>query len=147
MSLLALLMGAVIITGTNLVQYWNQPLDIDIVEQVSTQTIHHSGFSDEDQRQLMVQKAYELGWMDFVLMIECESWFNPKARGDSGRAYWLCQMNSRWHDVSELYMNSWEEQIRVCYNKWSTHTRFYWPDRIINWMKCKEYVRNRFIFK
>jgi hypothetical protein len=35
MSFLALIMWAVI-TGSTVIQYWNQPLDIDLVEQVST---------------------------------------------------------------------------------------------------------------
>ena len=145
MRLLALLMGWII--SWWLMVYWNQPLDTWLVEQAPIEHIQHTGYSSDDQRQLMVQKAYELGWMDFVLMIECESWFNPRANGDSGRAYGLCQMNSRWHNISELYKNSWEEQVKVCYEKWSTWTRFYWPNRKINGQACKDYVRNRFIFK
>lgn len=144
MSLLALLMGAVLITGTNLVQYWNQPLDIDIVEQVS---IQHKGYSLDNERQLMVQRAYELGGMDFVLMIECESWFNPRARWDSGRAYGLCQLNDRWHKVTDGYKNSWEVQIDTCYQKRKGWTKFYWPTRKINGQLCKDYVRKRFIVK
>lgn len=56
--------------------------------------------------------------MDFVAMIECESAFNPSAIGDKGRAYGLCQLNNRWHKVSEEYKNSWEIQIDTCYQKW-----------------------------
>ena len=127
------------------------PLDYDFdyspVEQVSTQTIQHLWYASWDTRQLMVQRAYELGWIDFVTMIECESWFNPNARGDSGRAYGLCQINNRRHNVSEEYKNSWEVQIDTCYQKWESWTRFYGPTRKINGQLCKDYVLDRFIIK
>lgn len=142
MSLLALIMWAVI-TGSTVIEYGKQPLDEWLVGQVS---IQHKWYSLDNERQLMVQKAYELGWLDFVLMIECESWFNPKARWDSWRAYGLCQLNNRWHKVSEEYKNSWEVQIDTCYQKWIGWTKFYWPNRKINGQICKDYVRNRFIF-
>ena len=128
-----------------------KPLDYDFnyspVEQVSTQTIQHLWYASWDTRQLMVQRAYELGWIDFVTMIECESWFNPNARGDSGRAYGLCQINNRWHNVSEEYKNSWEVQIDTCYQKWKSWTKFHGPNRRISGQLCKDYVKNRFIFK
>lgn len=146
MSLLALIMWA-IITGSTVVEYGKQPLDYGMAEQLSTQTIRHTGFASWDNRQLMIQRAYDLWGLDFVTMIECESWFNPKAKGDSGKSYGLCQMNSRWHKIPKEYYDSWEYQINYCYQKRKGWTRYYWPDRIINWMKCKDYVRNRFIIK
>ena len=121
--------------------------DFDYTPEVEEQRITHTGYSPDDDRQLMVQKAYELGWLDFVLMLECESWFNPNARWDSWRAYGLCQLNNRWHKVSDEYKNSWEVQIDTCYQKWSTHTRFYGPNRRINGQLCKDYVLDRFIIK
>jgi hypothetical protein len=144
MSLLALIMWWIL--SWWLIQYWNQPLDYGLVEQVSTQTIQHRWYASWDTRQLMVQRAYELGWLPFVIMIECESWFNPNAVWDSGRAYGLCQMNNRWHKVSDEYKNSWEVQIDTCYQKWKGWTKFYGPQRIIKWQKCYNYVSNRFIF-
>ena len=143
MSLLALIMWAVI-TGSTVIEYGKQPLDYDRVEQVS---IQHKWYSLDNERQLMVQKAYDLWWLPFVIMIECESWFNPQARWDSWRAYGLCQMNNRWHKVSEEYKNSWEIQIDTCYQKWKSWTKFYWPNRIIKWVKCKDYVLDRFVIK
>lgn len=140
-----------ILWGVILVSFVTQPLDYGFeynqVEQVSTQTIHHTGFASWDNRQLMIQKAYDLWGLDFVTMIECESWFNPKAKGDSGKSYGLCQMNSRWHKIPQEYYDSWEYQIDYCYQKWSTHTVFYWPDRRIKWVKCKDYVKKRFTFE
>jgi hypothetical protein len=114
---------------------------------VSTQHIYHSGFSSGDQRQAMIQKAYDLWWMDFVTMIECESWFNPKAKWDSGKSYGLCQINSRWHKIPKEYYDSWEHQIDYCYQKWKGWTKFYGPNRRINGQLCRDYVKNRFIIK
>ena len=124
------------------------PLDYDFnynqVEQV--QQIQHIWFSAEDEKQKMVQRAYELWGLDFVIMIECENGaWNPTARWDSGKAVWLCQMNTRWHKLPQEYYNSWEYQLKYCYKKWSTGTKYYWPDRRIKWVKCKDYVKNRFI--
>ena len=145
MSLLSLIMWWFL--SWWLMVYWNQPLDTDLVNKLPTPTIQHVWFSSDDQRQLMVQRAYELWWMDFVIMIECESWFNPKAIGDSWRAYGLCQMNNRWHKVSEEYKNSWEVQIDTCYQKWKSWTKFRWPTRRISGQLCKDYVLDRFIVK
>lgn len=127
--------------------YWNQPLDMSLVAQESTPVIQHLWYSLDNERQAMVQKAYDLWWLDFVLMIECESWFNPKARWDSGRAYGLCQLNNRWHNVSDEYKNSWEIQIDTCYQKRRGWTKFYWPTRKIKGQLCKDYVLDRFIIK
>ena len=146
MSLLALILGAVL-SGSTVIEYGKQPLDMPYVAQVSTSSIQHLWYSLDDTRQLMVQRAYDLWWMDFVIMIECESWFNPNARWDSGRAYWLCQMNSRWHNVSDEYKNSWEVQIDTCYQKWKGWTKFRWPTRRINGQLCKDYVLDRFVVK
>ena len=146
MSLLALILGAVL-SGSTVIEYGKQPLDEGLVEQVSIQHIQHLWYSSDNERQLMVQKAYDLWWMDFVTMIECESWFNPNARWDSGRAYGLCQLNNRRHKVSDEYKNSWEIQIDTCYQKWKGWTKFYWPNRRINGQLCKDYVLDRFVVK
>ena len=134
-----------IMLGSFITKPLDYGFDYNQVEQVSTQTIHHTGFSSGDQRQLMIQKAYDLWGLDFVTMLECESGFNPLAIGDSWRSYGLCQMNTRWHTVTEEYKNSWEVQIETCYQKRKSWTKFYWPNRKINWVACKDHVRNRFI--
>jgi hypothetical protein len=126
-----------------------QPLDYDFsyspVEESTTEQIEHVWFSSDDYRQAIVQRAYELGWMDFVIMIECESWFNPKARGDSWKSVWLCQMNTRWHKLPQEYYDSWEYQIDYCYHKREGWTKFYWPNRKIKGQSCSNYVKSRFI--
>ena len=84
MSLLALLMGAVI-TGTNVVQYGNQPLDIDIVEQVSTEEIE--------------QPLYEwwASWYDYSLNIN-----------------WVDKVWSKDHDTCALRIYERYKNYRVC---------------------------------
>ena len=143
MSLLALLMWCVVTWSTIVECAW-KPLDYGLDTKPQ---IQHTWYDPNDPRQLMTQKAYDLWWMDFVTMIECESWFNPNARWDSWRAFWLCQMNNRRHEVSDLYKNSWEEQLRVCYEKWKGWTKFRWPTRKINGQLCKDYVLDRFVIK
>ena len=82
-------------------------------------------------------------------MLECENWNRDvHARGDGGDAYGLCQMNKRYHkDIPVGYYEwVWQVQLEYCYQKRSTHTVFYWPTRIIKWMKCKDYVKDRFTY-
>ena len=136
-----------VLLGTTVAKPLDYGFDYSPVEQVSTQTIHHSGFSSEDQRQAIIQYAYDLGGLDFVLMMECENGnWNINTVGDRGHAFWLCQMNNRYHNIPSEYFTDWKFQVDYCYQKWSTWTPFYWPDRKVHWMKCKDYVRNRFIF-
>ena len=111
--------------------------------------ITHDWFSLDDIRQKYVQYAYKLWGFDFVKMIECENWnWNVHARGDSWDAYWLCQMNKRFHkDIPQAYYDwVWQVQIEYCYQKWSKWTVYYWPNRIIKGVKCSKYVENRFTF-
>ncbi len=148
MSLLALLMGAVIITGTNLVQYWNQPLDLDIVGQVSTPTIQHVWFSSEDPRQAIVQYSYELWWIDFVTMIECENWTWDKNRVSKTHDHWICQLNYRYNKdfINSEWFKDVYTQLEYCYEKRKINPKlWYWPNRKINGQICKEYVLDRFI--
>lgn len=144
MDFLALILGAVM-SGGVVVEYGKQPLDIDLVEQVSTVHIHHRWFSSDSPRQLMIQKSYDLWGLEFVTMLECESGFNPNAVWDSGRSYGLCQMNTRWHDLPAEYYSDWEYQVEYCYRKWSTWTKFYWPNRMVNGRRCKDAVIDRFV--
>ena len=60
-------------SGGTVVEYGKQPLDQGLTELVSTEQITHTGFSSEDQRQAIIQKAYNMGGLEFVLMLECEN--------------------------------------------------------------------------
>lgn len=135
-----------VLLGLTVTKPLDYGFDYSPVEQVSTQTIHHSGFSSGDQRQAIIQYAYDLGGLDFVTMIECENGNRSlEARWDRGHAWGLCQMNDRYHKIPSEYFGDWKFQVDYCYKKWSTWTPFYWPDRRIKGMKCRDYVRDRFI--
>ena len=112
----------------------------------NTVPIVHKWFGADDLRQKMVQYAYKLGWIDFVTMMECENWQRKlDAVWDGWKAYGLCQINTRYHSLPDGYLDTWQIQVEYCYQKRSTHTVFYWPNRRIKWQKCKDYVLDRFI--
>ena len=147
MSLLALLMGWFL--SWWLMVYGNQPLDTNLVEQVSTYSIKHLGYSSDDNRQAIVQRAYDLWGLDFVIMIECESWFNPNAVSKT-HDYWICQLNYRYNKnfIDSDEFKDVNKQLDYCYSKRKINPKlWYWPDRKINWVKCSEYVLDRFVIK
>lgn len=110
--------------------------------------IVHKWFKSDDDRQKMVQYAYKLGGIDFVTMIECENWQRKlDARWDGWKAYWLCQINTRYHSLPEWYLDTWQVQVEYCYQKWSSGTKFYWPTRKIKGQTCSNYVLDRFILE
>lgn len=149
MSFLALLMWAVM-SGSTVVEYGKQPLDTELVGQVSTAQIEHVWFSSDDTRQLMVQRAYELGWIDFVAMIECENGNRDINAVSSTHDYWLCQLNYKYNKefIKSDEFQDWDKQLEYCYNKWVANPKlWYWPSRIIKWKKCKDYVLDRFLVK
>ena len=137
-----------VLLGLTVTKPLDYGFDYSPVEQVSTQTIHHSGFSSWDQRQAIIQYAYDLGGLDFVTMIECENGNrNPEAVSKT-HDYWICQLNYKYN---KNFINSDEfkdvyKQLDYCYNKYKYNPNLrYWPNRKIKWMKCKDYVRDRFI--
>lgn len=111
-------------------------------------SIWHSGFLSGDYRQEIVQEAYQLGGMDFVSLIECENGNrDPKATWDYGRSRGLCQLNTRWHkEPLSPSWNDWRNQISVCFERWKSGTKFYWPSRLIWGKRCWEVVKERFYF-
>ena len=146
MSLLALIMGGII--SWWVIQYWNQPLDIDRVEQHTTQQIQHVWFASDDYRQAIVQKAYELWWLPFVIMIECENGTWDQNRISRTNDHWICQLNYRYNKefINSDLFNDVNKQLEYCYEKWKINPNlWYWPSRKINGVKCKDYVKNRFI--
>ena len=106
----------------------------------------HVWFSSDDYKQTLVQYAYKLWGMDFVYMIECENGnWDINAVWDSWHAFWLCQMNDRYHkNFPEDYKTNWIIQVEYCYEKWKWWTKFYWPSRWVKWQRCYNYVKNRF---
>lgn len=123
--------------------------DYSQVEQVSTQYIQHRWFASGDQRQAIIQKAYEIWWIDFVLMIECENGNRDQYAISKTRDYWICQLNYRYN--KEFINSEWykdvNKQLEYCYEKWKINPKlWYWPTRKINNQLCKDYVKDRFIF-
>lgn len=112
--------------------------------------ITHKGYKSWDLAQQIVQYAYEYtSWdMDFIYMLECEWAMNPKNVWDNGNAYWICQMNKKFHNIPEQYYNDWKFQVEYCYEKYKGWTKFYWPSRKTkhtNYMRCSDYVKDRFL--
>jgi hypothetical protein len=110
--------------------------------------IIHKWYESGDYRQEYVQYAYKLGWLDFVLLLECENGLRDlNAIGDKWHAHWLCQMNDLYHNIPKEYFNSRQYQIEYCYEKYKWWTKFYGPSRIIRWQRCSSYVLDRFIIQ
>lgn len=90
-------------------------------------TVLHSGFLPSDPRQEMVAEAYNLWGLDFISMIECENGSrDPTARGDWGKAYGLCQLNTRRHkEPLAPERKDWRNQISICYHKGKLYLWWY----------------------
>lgn len=115
-------------------------------EKIATTKITHKWFSVDDEKQKMVQYAYDLWGLDFVKLIECENWnWNIKAVWDSGKAFGLCQINTNYHKLPEWFKEDRKIQVEYCYEKYKWWTKFYWPSRIVKGQRCSKYVENRFI--
>ena len=108
--------------------------------------LRHNWYTETDYRQDIVNYAYELGWMDLVTLIDCESGTNPKANWDGWHARWLCQISDFYHKIPQQYFDDWRFQVEYCAEKRKWGTKFYWPQRIIKWQQCSKYVLSRFTF-
>ena len=110
-------------------------------------TVLHSGFLPSDPRQEIVAEAYRLWGIDFLVLLDCENGSrDPTARGDWGKAYGLCQLNTRRHkEPLEEERNNRTYQLSVCYQKRKWGTKFYGPQRKIRGKNCSEVAKKRFI--
>lgn len=111
-------------------------------------TVLHSGFLPSDPRQEIVAEAYRLWGLEFLTVLECENGSrDPTARGDWGKAYGLCQLNTRRHkEPSTPERKDWRNQLSVCYQKRRAGTKFYGPQRLIWGKRCWEVAKKRFYF-
>ena len=107
----------------------------------------HSGFLPSDPGQEIVAEAYNLWGLDFISMIECENGSrDPTARGDGGKSYGLCQLNTRRHkEPLAPEREDWRNQLSICYSKWKSGTKFYWPQRKIRGESCSDVAKKRFM--
>ena len=111
--------------------------------------ITHKGFPADSNVQNIVRYAYQLGWYDFVAVLECENGsYRLDSVGDSGHAFWICQVNDRYHkDIPSDYTTNWVVAVEYCYRLRKNGTKFYWPSRLIKGQRCSNYVKSRFIFE
>lgn len=143
MSLLAAILGCFMSGGV--LECPNPPLDYGMV---STTRIIHTGYSPDDPRQQIVQKAYDLGWLDFVTMIECENGRWDKDRVSATHDHWICQLNYRYNKkfINSEWFKDVYTQLEYCYEKRKINPKlWHWPNRKIKGQLCKDYVKDRFI--
>jgi hypothetical protein len=139
-----------VLSGSTVIEYGHQPLDMPYVAQVSTPTIQHLWFDSGDDRQAIIQKAYKIWWLDFVVMIECENGSRDMYAVSKTNDYWICQLNYRYNSdfINSDKFNDVNKQLEYCYEKWKINPKlWYWPDRKIKWVKCSKYVLNRFLIR
>lgn len=121
--------------------------EVEEVEEVEedTRIITHLWYDRYDIIQDYVEYAYILWWIDFVKVIECENWRWDMYRWSNTNDYWLCQVNIPSHNVPEWFYDDAYIQLDYCYELWKWWTPFYWPNRIIKWQRCSDYVDDRFL--
>jgi len=92
--------------------------------------IYKNSRSREDPRQALVQEAYDIWWMDHIILLECENtWWDYKMAGDWWHAIWLCQANDRRHKLPSQFYIDPHFQVQYCYELRQWWTLFYWPQR------------------
>lgn len=117
----------------------------EAVQEEPTRLIRHKGWAEDSYVQDIVEYAYLLWGIDFVIVLECENWrYALDWVWDNGHSHWLCMVNDRWHTLPDWFDDSWVIQVEYCYNLYTHHTKFYWPNRLIHWVRCRDYVLNRF---
>lgn len=110
--------------------------------------IVHEWYPKDSIVQNIVNYAWKLWGWDFVAVLECENWtYQLDSLWDGWHAHGACQINDRFHkDIPSDYTTNWVVAVEYCYQKWKAWTPFYWPWRMIKWVRCSEYVRSRFTF-
>jgi len=121
--------------------------EIEVIEPTYQEIIVHNWYASSSAIQNYVNYAYNLWWIDFVKLIECENGIWDPNRVSSTHDYWLCQLNYKYNknfidsvDFSDPY-----KQLDYCYEKFKINPKLrYWPNRKIHGKKCTEYVSDRF---
>ncbi len=126
--------------------------------EIRTNTIKKKEYSDDDPRNEYVQYAYELWWRDLVAVMECENaTLNMHRQSEVVKnwrrepSYWFCMIDRDFHQKivdDPRFREDWRWQIEQCARLRKWWTKFYAPERWIAkaWMKCSEYVKDRFEF-
>ena len=129
-----------------------QQAEDNIIRLNFTWTLVHKWYPADSQVQKIVWYAYKLGGMDFVYVLECENGtYRLNSKWDNGHAWGICQINDRYHkNIPSDYTTNWVVAVEYCYKKWKAWTPFYWPSRVskaTKWMRCSDYVKDRFILE
>lgn len=147
--LIEVLLGCVTMTGIqmeNCIPIVNQIVEVnEIVEE--TKPIRHLGYSEDSVVQDYVNRAYMLWWIEFVKTIECENGRWDPYRWSNTKDYGLCQVNIPLHKVPDGFYDDPYIQLDYCYGLRANGIKFYGPSRKINWRKCSEYVKDRFLIE
>jgi len=96
-------------------------------ELVKEKKLYKTWRPKDDPRQEYINETYKLWWMNKVVLNECE-WYDrdPNKVWDGWHAYWLCQMNDRFHDIPDQYYTDRRFQIKYCFEKRNWGSLFYW---------------------
>lgn len=116
-------------------------------------------YETTDERNSMIQYAYDLWGWDLVALMECEnSTRNPFRQSEVVKnwrrepSFWLCMIDKDFHPeiINDWrFWEDWRFQVETCHRLRKWWTKFYWPWRWIAkaGMKCSDYVKDRFIIK
>ncbi len=127
-------------------------------EHGSAEIIRKKEYKSDDIRNAYIQYAYDLWWRDLVAVMECENATRNMHRQSevvkNGRrepSYWFCMIDRDFHQKivdDPRFREDWRWQIEQCARLRKWWTKFYAPERWIAkaWMKCSEYVKDRFEF-
>lgn len=109
--------------------------------------IVHNWYSHDSIVQNIVNYAWKLWGWDFVAVLECEASYGLNQLWDNWHAHGICQVNDLYHkDIPAEYTTNWVVAVEYCYQKRSSWTKFYWPSRKIKWVRCSDYVKDRFTY-
>ena len=146
---IAISMAVPYLTIPNMLLENNQKLEFQwqVQEQTQHEFIVHNWYSSGSVVQDYINYAYNLWWIDFVKLIECENWRWDPNRVSETHDHWLCQLH---YSYNKSFINSPDfkdpyKQLDYCYEKYKTNPKLrYWPNRRIKGKKCSDYVSNRF---
>lgn len=119
----------------------------EVQEPTYQEVIVHNWYASDSTVQNYVNYAYNVWWIDFVKLIECENGTWDPKKVSKTHDHWLCQLNYKYNkkfinsaDFSDPY-----KQLDYCYEKYKVNPKLrYWPNRKIKGKKCSDYVDDRF---
>lgn len=127
----------------------NQEIEFQgqVQEQEQQEFIVHNWYASDSVIQDYANYAYDLWWIEFVKLIECENWRWDPNRVSKTYDHWLCQLhysyNKKFIDSSDF--KDPYKQLDYCYEKYKVNPKLrYWPNRKIKGKKCSDYVDDRF---